>query len=219
MPQQVLDPDFSKIIANGVWQASGPIPIHLRNFKHFPNIGDWLPGDLLLVSAVHPGWISRNIIKAQTRGGYTAEDARWHHAAMYIGDANVCEAIGRGVQLTPIFDYVGSHYLRVRRDNSLTNDDRYRLVVKALARLRNSYSRGGVLKLFLKSFSGYWKNSGSPVTPFGVRAVMCSQLYAEAYAMATSKLVVNIAFTEVTPAALSETLQLTDVALHWKSIG
>jgi hypothetical protein len=219
MPQQILDPNPSKIVPSGNWKPSGPIPVHVRRFKYFPNINDWLPGDLLLVSAVRPGWISRSIIAAQVRGGYRDEDACWHHAAMYIGDANVCEAVGSGVQLTSIFHYVGSHRVRVRRDLGMTAEDRFRLVVKALARLRNSYSRGGVIKLFLRSFKGFWKDSAAPVTPFGVRAVICSQLYADAYAMVTSKLVVNTSTTEVTPAALSETQQLTDIRLYWKSIG
>ncbi len=47
------------------------------------------------------------------------DDARWHHAAMYIGDANICEATASGVNLVPIFDYVGTHLLRLRRGQIL----------------------------------------------------------------------------------------------------
>src|SRR5438270_1882627 len=112
MAQKFLDPDPTKIVAVGNWNPSGPVPPHIRKFKHFPNIDDWLPGDLLLISAIKPGWVSKRIIQAQIRGGYVAEDARWHHAAVYLGEANVCEALGRGVQLNPIFKYVGTHFLR-----------------------------------------------------------------------------------------------------------
>ena len=147
------------------------------------------------------------------------DDARWHHAAMYIGDANICEATASGVNLVPIFDYVGTHLLRLRRNRNLTDKERFRVAVKALARLRNSYSQWSVVKLYARSFPGFWRDSGDPVSFFGASAVICSQLYADAYAMATSKLITSVPSVQVTPAALSETSQLTDVGLHWNSIG
>lgn len=217
MAQLLLDPQ--NVVAKSNWKPSGPIPAKVRKFGYFPNIDDWLPGDLLLISATKPPWISRQIISAQARGGYSMDDARWHHAAMYIGDANICEAIGSGVHLAPIFDYIGTHYLRLRRDVTLSEKDRFRLAVKALARLRNSYSQWSILKLYARSFPGFWHDSSDAVSFFGVNAVICSQLYADAYAMATSKLIASVPSVQVTPAALSETTQLTDVALHWNSIG
>jgi hypothetical protein len=217
MAQLLLDPQ--NVVSKSSWKPSGPIPAKVRKFGHFPNIDDWLPGDLLLISSIRPPWISRQIIAAQTRGGYSMEDARWHHAAMYIGDANICEATASGVNLVPIFDYVGTHKLRLRRDPLLTDKDRFRLAVKALARLRNSYSQWSVLKLYARSFPGFWHDSGDSVSFFGASAVICSQLYADAYAMATSKLITSVPSVQVTPAALSETSELTDVALHWNSIG
>lgn len=219
MPQQLLDPDTNKIVPNGSWKPSGPIPTEIRTFGFFPNIDDWLPGDLLLVSATKPGWISRQIISAQKRGGYSEDDSRWHHAAMYIGDAHICEAVGRGVHLVPLFDYIGEHKLRIRRDLGLPLELRFRVAVKALARMRNSYSRRSVLKLFFQSFKGFWEDSGIHFAPLGVRAVICSQLYADAYAMATSKLINSNPSVQVTPAALSETAQLADIAVYWKKIG
>jgi hypothetical protein len=88
-----------------------------------------------------------------------------------------------------------------------------------LARLRNAYSQWSVAKLFARSFPGFWHDSGDSVSFFGVNAVICSQLYADAYAMATSKLITSVPSVQVTPAALSETSQLADVELHWNSIG
>jgi hypothetical protein len=217
MAQLLLDPQ--NVVAKSSWKPSGPIPAKVRKFDHFPNIDDWLPGDLLLISATRPPWISRQIISAQTRGGYSMDDARWHHAAMYIGDANICEATASGVSLVPIFDYVGAHKLRLRRDPLLSDKDRFRLAVKALARLRDSYSQWSVVKLYARSFPGFWHDSGDSVSFFGAGAVICSQLYADAYAMATSKLITSGPSVQVTPAALSETSKLTDVGLHWNSIG
>jgi hypothetical protein len=219
MAQQLLDPDKSKITPTGSWKPSGPIPADVRAFGYFPNIDDWLPGDLLLVSASKPGWVSRQIISAQSRGGYSPDDARWHHAAMYIGDAHICEAVGRGVHAAPMFEYIGGHLLRVRRDSQLSAEARFRLAIKALTRMRNSYSRGSVFKLFFQSFKGFWGDSDQPFAPLGIRAVICSQLYADAYAMATSKLITSTPTVQVTPAALSETALLVDVPVRWHSIG
>src|SRR5437762_102183 len=128
MPQLRLDPrQIEQPIST--WKPSGPIPPKVREFGFFPNIDDWLPGDLLLVSGLSPNWIAKRIITAQERGGYSSEDACWHHAAVYIGDAHLCEASRSGVKALPIFSYVGDHILRVRRDIALTADQRYRIAV------------------------------------------------------------------------------------------
>jgi hypothetical protein len=219
MPQLVLDPERNNITPTGNWKPSGPIPSRVRQFGFFSNIDDWLSGDLLLVNSTSPGWISRQIISAQKRGGYSDDDSRWHHAAMYIGEATLCEATGAGVHLTPLFGYIGSHRLRLRRDAGLTLDQRYRVVIKALARLRNSYSRRMILQMLVDSFKGFWNDADRSVSFFGRRAVICSQLYADAYAMATSRLIASTPTLQITPAALSESTQLTDVALSWKTIG
>lgn len=218
MAQIVLDPNPAQIKPIGSWQPSGPIPPYIRNFGYFPNIDDWLPGDLLLVSSVKPPWVSRQIIASQKRGGYVAEDARWHHAAIYLGEANVCEATGQGVHVAPLFGYVGDHLLRVRRDTNLKIEDRFRLAMAALLRLGTRYSAGDVVGLFARSFRGYWDGSPGAVSPLGARAVICSRLYSDAYSMVTNNFIASRPTLEVTPAALSETTKLHDVDLHWKSV-
>jgi len=216
MPQLFLDPrntDFA-----GTWKPYGPIDRGVREFGFFPDINNWFPGDLLLVSSIKPRWISSQIIKAQERGGYSGKDAIWHHAALYLGEGSICEASARGVHVQDMFSYIGTHLLRLRRDPQLKADDRYRLAMYALFRLRQSYSFRTIVQLFFWSFSGYWKDSEMAVYPFGIGAVICSELYANAYSMATSKLICNPFPRFVVPAALSMTSTLEDVPIRWRKI-
>jgi len=134
MPQLTLNP-LDAQPSGMTWQPAGPLPIEVRRFGLFPNVDDWLPGDLVLVSHVQPDWIQRQIMEAQGRCGYAPDDAQWQHSAVYMGDAYVCEAGTSGVRYEKIANYVGSHKIRVRRDFSLTPDDRWRLAIQAVVRL------------------------------------------------------------------------------------
>src|SRR5277367_1383409 len=66
----------------------------VRKFGYMPDEVNLLHGDLLLVSAI--GWwhFGAHIIRyVQRRGGCAPNAAFWHHAAMYIGDGDVLEAV------------------------------------------------------------------------------------------------------------------------------
>ena len=90
------------------WNPPGPIPSALREFGKFPNTHDWKPADLLLVSSVVPDAVTKQIINTQLRGGFGPDDARWQHAAVYLGDGYVMEATTHGVQYSPIYAYLGN---------------------------------------------------------------------------------------------------------------
>ena len=215
--QKVLDPRESG--ASGTWTPPGQLPPWVRQFGRFPNIDSWQPGDLLLVSATRPPFASRAVISAQQSGGYRTEDARWHHAAVYIGGRiGLCEATLRGVGSGPIYPYIGKHLLRVRRDPALSREEGWEIAVSALTRLRSSYSFGSIVRHTLQAGSGFWKPS-SHAHYSRTRSVICSQLYADAYSMVTGKVLFNPANGEVSPAFLSSTGNLVDVDLCWQTIG
>lgn len=219
MPGQiVLDPADST--TTGQWTLSGPIPQALRQFGRFPDVRLWLPGDLLLFSAIHPGWIARSIIQGQQRGGYAEEDARWHHAAVYLGDGiSICEAVVTGVRHTPIYPYIlGNYRLRVRRDTALTAEERWKVAMQSLTRLASPYGFSGIVSLARQSWRGYWQSRGSLPPLLGARAVICSQLCSDSYSMVTGRLLVKTPSGTVKPADLSLTPQLTDVATTWLEI-
>ncbi len=66
MPQIFLDPTT---VVQGVrlveWTPDYPIPKHLRDWGYCPNYQEWLPGDLVLVSALEPGFIAQAIRAVQ----------------------------------------------------------------------------------------------------------------------------------------------------------
>ena len=215
--QLVLDPADSA--TTGRWIPSGPIPQALRQFGRFPDVSLWLPGDLLLFSAVHPGWIAQSIINGQKRGGYAEEDACWHHAAVYLGDGiSICEAVATGVHHTQIYRYIlGNYRLRIRRDATLTPEEQWKIAMQSLTRLASPYSFRGIVSLARQSWQGYWQSRGSlPI--LGARAVICSQLYSDSYSLVTGRLLVKTPTGTVKPADLSFTSQLTDVATTWLEI-
>lgn len=218
MPQITLDP--RKATSDGdTWRPTSPLPVKVRRFGFLPNIDEWLPGDLLLVSPVDPDWIHRQITDAQTRCGYPEEDARWQHAAVYMGDGYICEASTNGIRYVSVFTYVGEHLLRVRRDFSLTNNERWRLAIQAVVRLGEPYDFRKILLIYRSSFSTSWTAAVRAQFYKRKRAAICSQLYADAFSAITGKLLFNDVNGSITPATLSFSPLLKDVPLHWKRIG
>lgn len=206
--QLFLDPTIKA--ASGSWQPPGLIPERVREFGRFPNTALWQPGDLLLFSAIRPSLASRAIVRTQTKGGYEAP----HHVAVYVGHNFLCEAVLRGVRYGPIYTYVGSHLIRVRRDPSLSNTERYELAIRSIARLKENYSVNRLPLLVFYGMAGFWTRTRlRSDTP----TVICSQVFADAHSLTTRRLVVQTEANLVVPADLSMTDVLTDVATNWLS--
>ena len=216
MAQQVIDPQNVVVPEDAaVWTPPGPIPPDLRKFGHFPDTSVWLPGDLMLFNSINPNLISRMIIKAQREAGFADDDARWHHAAVYVGDNFVCDAVPvGGVRYRTMYSDILVKRMRVRRDLTLTADERYKIAITALTRLRASYSIFEVLN-FRVGASRLWEVQKLPLRTFGI---VCSQLYADAYATVTSRLPIRGAHRLATPADLSATDVLADIAMAWRRI-
>jgi hypothetical protein len=131
----------------------------------------------------------------------------------------VCEATLEGVRTVPLFPYIGNHLIRVRRDPQLSGEQRYRLAMKAVLRLKMSYSVGQIVRLYFQSFQGFWNPSFKGIGTFGIGAVICSELYSNAYSMVTSRIVHDPTLSLATPAALSSTTVLADLQTRWLKIG
>jgi hypothetical protein len=216
MSQITLLPS-DEAVPGAIWIPPGPIPSRLRAFGKFPNVEQWLPGDLLLVSSLKPNLITRQTITAQERGGYGIDDARWQHAAVYVGEGYVTEASLHGVRYAPIYPYLGNHLIRLRRPVGLTADDRWRIAVQAAVRTNEKYGLVSIASLFAYSFVGLWtRRRGFSVAQ--ARSVICSQLYSDAYSRVTGRLIAPPAAGTITPAALSATPELEDVNISWLSI-
>ncbi|PSF36163.1 hypothetical protein C7H19_14295 [Aphanothece hegewaldii CCALA 016] len=200
------------------WTPEFPISPSVRAFGFYPNLQDLLPADLILVSNIKPNFSHKIIEKVQLLGGYSQDDARWHHAAIYVGDAHICEADLPGVECRIIERYLtGSHLIRVRRDMSLSIEQRWRIAIRSLTRLRQRYAFEYLLDLGKLALSGFGQLSPDQ-TRLPEKAKICSQLYADAYSPITGKVLQNLRSGEITPAFLSFTNQLTDVPVEWLKI-
>ena len=216
MPQKVLLPSDNPVVGSE-WRPTGPIPTALRQFDKFPNIEQWLPADLLLVSSVEPDRVTKQIIVTQERGGFSAEDAKWQHAAVYLGEGYAIEATLHGVRYAPIYPYIGKHRLRVRRPRGLSNDQRWRVAIQAAVRANERYAIRSILSLYGQSFKGFWTNKRGLV---GAQrsSVICSQLYSDSYSSVTGQLLTRTVADTITPAALSASAAFDDVNIAWATI-
>ena len=212
-PQQVLDPRRTDLAREPNRSEPYTLPSAVRQFGFVPDFDDWLPGDLVLFSDLRRKRIHRQIVKTQKQPGHAPDDARWHHAAVYIGDRYLCEARPGGVRYHPVVESVNRNtLLRVRRNNELTNSERFRVAIRALMRLSQPYSYGSILRALF-----------GPVNPrrfvLSLRpqesAVICSQLFHEAYMEATGSILVERVDKAVVPAELSATDDLEDLNTQW----
>ena len=215
MAQQFLNPNHKTTV--GEWKTDGPLPKRIREtFGLFPNIDEWKPGDLLLFHDPRKlSLVSHLIVRAQQRE-YNLEHARWHHAAVYVGEGFICEAnmIG-GVRRRPLHAYVGEHWIRVRRDSNLNELDGYKLAIRAMTRLGQRYDFGAILRLIGQFIGGFWK----PATlALNSKGAICSRLYELAYWAAAGRILYNTDGRPIIPADLSLTDQLVDVAVNWRRI-
>ena len=211
----MLDP-ATPATSGCVWTPTAELHAKVRAFGKYPNIADWLPGDILLVSATDPDWIARIIINIQTQQ-YGAVHGRWQHAAIYMGNGFVAEATTHGVTYSPIEKYVGEYFLNVRRNPALTADQRWLVAIEAGVRLRTAYGFSDILSIYRSSFP-MLRRQLRPKVMVQANAVICSQLCQEAHATVTSQLLVPFASSPAVPAALDQTTKLVDVALYWCSI-
>lgn len=215
MAQQFLNPDNKTTV--GEWKPDRRMRKRIREkFGRFPNFDEWRPGDLLLFHDPRKfSLVSRLIVWAQ-QDGYDLEHARWHHAAVYVGDGFVCEAnmIG-GVRRRPLHAYVGRHWIRVRRDSRLSELDGYKLAIRAMTRLGQRYDFGAILLLMGQLIGGFWKR---PTLALNFKGAICSRLYELAYFAVARRILYDTDGMPIIPAELSFTNELVDVGVNWRRI-
>lgn len=210
----MLDPEDPSTLDD--WTPPGALDQRIQDFGRFPNFRVLLPGDLMLSSPIQPARFSKHVLRWQERQ-YAPKHSRWTHAAIYIGDEWICEAVNPVVRAVRIDPYVGGHLLRFRRDPLLTPDDRFRLVRAGLMRCGERYSIGDVSIQFSPKLPS-WEFRISPVGP---HSLICATLYRDAHdAACPRRLQVPVgerSFT-ICPAFLSLTTHLRDVEVRWLKI-
>jgi hypothetical protein len=220
--QLELDPDAAP---RGKAVALRALPRETRTFGKLLDTRDLEPGDLMLTRDGYPGGISSTITQVQVEGGYAPQDARWTHAALYLGDGeSVVEATfdslheGGSVRLTRLDEYCkGDQFLRFRRSNQLRNGDNWRICVRAMSRIGKKYDFLYAARLWfnvaLRKKGFYDDNLKWPTA----RAVICSTLYADSYNEATRYHLGELCGVCV-PAWLSLCSEFSDIEVGWLQI-
>jgi hypothetical protein len=222
-PQLTLHPDKE---ARSRFIARRAISPETRSFGKLIDCAPLQPGDLLLSCDLKPDIVSNLIAKVQLDGGYAEADARWTHAAMYLGDdENLVEATfdnlfsaGR-VRMTSLDEYCkGNYELRFRRSKYVNgNEYGWRLCVRALSRLRQPYDFAQAARLWWDVRVRKAGFSDGRNRRTASEAVICSTLYADAYDEAIRRRLGEIGGVCV-PAWLSITDEFHDIDVDWARI-
>lgn len=167
---------------------------------------------------MEPPLLSRLIKTTQAKGGYAPAHARWHHAAVYVGHDHIREAVPTGVRYGPIYPYIGRHLTRVCRDHAVNPVQRHEIALRSVVRVKEPYSWWRAPRIAVDAWRGFWHRGSRPT---GAPSVICSQVYAEAYAAATRRLLgppEAFAKGQLVPADLSGSPALFDLRAAWLRI-
>src|SRR5689334_3290429 len=131
MPQIEIDPAKPGPLISATPIA--PVPRRVRRRSPIvPDFRQCLPGDLFLFRCATPNLLSRLISNSQ-QDLHNEIDARWTHAAVYLYDDQVVEAVPfPGVRTRSLYDDVPKRILRVRRRQGLNVEERYKIALRAL---------------------------------------------------------------------------------------
>ncbi|MDH2346806.1 hypothetical protein [Bradyrhizobium sp. SSUT77] len=224
MADTLLPPPTNTI--EGIYVPDGVIPDTLRKWGYFPDVDSWYPGDLLLTSSVEPDWVSKKIQQVQT-SGYGVDNARFTHAAVYLGDGlMVCEAqidplkSIKEVRVTKLWDYLGTHEIRVRRSVHVINREiGWAIAVAACLRIGKDYDWKFIGGIALRhAWTG--KAMMSDLTDLETNnKFVCSSLYSAAHAYVTGISINDRGNGICAPAYLAGTQKhLADVEFGWRKI-
>ena len=193
------------------------LPPSVRAFGFVPTLDRLRAGDLLLVSPLKSNLVAGAIQTVQLLAGFVETHARWHHAAVYVGNDLICEAQVTGVVTESLYKYcTGDCLLRFRRDNGMQALDSCRLALEVALKLKYRYSWASILQLLWQAHAG-WGSRAAP-RRLSARATICSQLYADAYGVVTKSTLDSSATVGVTPAHLAANRTLADIPMDWLSV-
>jgi hypothetical protein len=212
MPQLVIDPNNRGNLA-GV-KTIVQLPPKVRGFAFVPDFEKCKAGDLILSSSIRPDLVEYQIVQTQLKAGFTSDDSRWTHAAVYLYEDFILEADPKmGVRSRSLYSDIRDSRFRVRRRSGLTDEERYRIALCAQRMLGMRYDLGAALSLGVKArVSEMWNRYWAP--PMKTVAI-CSQVFYDAHTEITRHLLTGCPNNFVMPAHLSATVDLDDVYVPW----
>jgi hypothetical protein len=214
MPQITIDPGSRPDAVETV--SLTPVPGAARRYGFVPDLRHCRAGDLILSRSVSPSWLDKQIVRAQTQAGFSPADSCWTHAAMFLYEDFILEAVPRkGVITRSLYEDIPTSVLRVRRRPDLKDEERYKIALCAQKMLGTRYGVGAALSLGWTSIvtGGLWNRDWRPLFR---SAVICSQVVYDAHAEITRKMLKGcLVNRDVMPAHLSATSDLEDISVPW----
>jgi hypothetical protein len=190
----------------------------IRQRGFLPHEADMRAGDLVLVAPRRPAWHQKRIVEVQA-GSYDVASAAYTHAAVYLGDFQICEAVLNGVRVHSILDYLVEYRLLVRRLATVDDHTGYRIAIRAIQRLRRRYSLALIVQIAWQAFRGLHRGRLPGLMDRFAAGVptICSALCVESIAEAT-QLIVKIQNGVPLPADLAATSKMVDVNVRWQRL-
>jgi len=208
----ILDSDVKGEVAE-VTSFPFRLPNEIAHFGFIPKEEDLEPGDLIMFEPKSRWKLGHHMIKFVQSRCYGEQHSRWTHAAVYLGDWRVCTATPRrGVHTHEIWEQLLSHRLRVRRPK-LPLNQRFQIVVNALARKGEKYGLSKLIAFYRELDRLH--NVAAHQRIRVVSAAICSDLYADAFFLASHMVVGQPYNTAFMPADLSASDKLVDVSVRW----
>jgi len=212
VPQTIIDPknrgNHSGTISVNI------VPGKTRKYGFVPDFGLCKPGDLILSHSLSSSFLDRQIVKTQSRAGFDAEHARWTHAAVFLYEDFVVEAVpGDGVITRTLYSDIPNSVLRVRRRPDLRDEERYKIALCAQRMLGSRYNIRAAFSMGWRARSGLWDRAWFPsIGP----VMICSKVFYDAHVEITRSLLKDCPMTDlVMPAHLSATTDLDDINVPW----
>jgi len=206
----VLSPDQPATATAVDWEA----PVHVRNLGKIPDVTCLEPGDLVLCEPVGADRVA-SAIQAVQRRSFSPIHARWTHVAIIFDKERWIEALTRAVSCGSVFDRCHNHHLRFRRATGLPLDVRTAVALQAMTYLRARYTLGQAGFLGLKAFlPNVVRSQFRPHQ----KAIICSQLFADAFAEKTGGPAAPPHIADIMPAHLSRSEVFEDIPVSWRPL-
>jgi hypothetical protein len=215
--------DIKAVDPSRVLEGTAPpdrrLPEPIRRAGYIPHLADLKVGDLVLYWPRAPRWRHRIIRNTQLKV-YNETQARFVHAAVYLDNFYVCEAVGVGVRVDTLLDALPDYRLLVRRPDYKSGEDEFKVAMRSLMRLRQGYNYRYLWSILLHALGGLHKDRFPGVNHrFGAGlATICSMLYADSFAEATGRTVVSMSAGIILPADLAASTSFNSVAVRWRQL-
>jgi len=205
MAQKVIDPRNRGSTAATIAINPIPLPDETRKYGFVPDLSVCKAGDLILSYSVSSDYLERLIIKSQLAAGLDPEDAKWTHAAVFLYQDFIIEAVpSSGVGTRTLYSDIPDSVLRVRRKPGLSEEQRYKIALCAQRMLGSRYDMRGAFSIGWRAIRyGLWDRHWDPPMR---KVVICSKVFFDAHAEITRSLLADCPISDpVMPAHLSAT--------------